>query len=100
MKVFHNLFNSKLLTPADWEKFRSEFEKEYPEFYSKLHMASPDLSPAEVRLVTMMKLKYDTKKVAEVLCINPKSITKSRYRLKKKLGLLKLQSLERWVESI
>ena len=96
----HQLFIAKIVTASDWKKFKIQFETEHPCFYSQLHKKHPDLSPAELRLVTLIKLRYNIGKISEVLCVDPKSIIKLRYRLKKKLKLEENFGLEEWVESI
>jgi DNA-binding CsgD family transcriptional regulator len=96
----HQLFIAKIVTTSDWKKFKSQFENEYPFFYSQLHKKHPGLSPAELRLVTLIKLKYNIGKISEILCVDPKSIIKLRYRLKKKLNMQENLGLEEWVEAI
>jgi DNA-binding CsgD family transcriptional regulator len=51
----------------------------------KAHFA--DLSPAEERLLALSKLQLDTRQMSRVLGIAPDSIRKTKYRLRKKLGL-------------
>ena len=77
--------------------FRQLFEQAYPHFFEKLHQLQPDLSPAEVRLLTLLKLNIPTKEMGFMLGVSAETIRKSRYRLRKKLDNLqadtRLQSL-------
>lgn len=83
-----------ILTPLDWEQFKTVFNKQYPGFFVKLHTRFPKLTPSEIRLVTLLKLQFTIKMMAKTLGVSPQSIIKSRYRLKKKLELPKEADLE------
>ncbi|AKD56085.1 hypothetical protein SD10_15470 [Spirosoma radiotolerans] len=82
-----NLVNSSLLTNDDWDEFRRRFERVYPGFFWQLKTQFSDLSPAEERLLALSKLKIDSRQMSQMLGISPESIRKTRYRLRKKLGL-------------
>lgn len=77
----------------DWEDFKMYFEKVHPHFYQKLKEKVPDLSPAELRLSTLLKLNLSTKDIAAILKVAPDSIRIARYRLRKKLPIKEEQSL-------
>ncbi len=94
------LHEAVILTQVDWEKFRKQFKRHYPNFYSKLHEKYPKLTPSEIRLVTLIKLQFSIKKMAATLGISPKSIIKTRYRLKKKLKFKKELKLDKAFETI
>jgi DNA-binding CsgD family transcriptional regulator len=94
------LHEAIILTHTDWEKFKEQFEQHYPDFYVKLHDKHPKLTPSEIRLVTLIKLQFSTKKMANILGISPQSIIKTRYRLKKKLKLAKDINLDTALEQV
>ncbi len=79
------LLDSVILTDTDWLRFRQLFEQVYPNFFDTLHQAHADLTPAEVRLLALLKLAIPTKQMAFMLGVSVESIHKSRYRLRKKL---------------
>jgi DNA-binding CsgD family transcriptional regulator len=82
-----NLVNSSLLTNDDWDEFRRRFERVHPGFFWQLKTQFSDLSPAEERLLALSKLKIDSRQMSRMLGISPESIRKTRYRLRKKLGI-------------
>ena len=82
------LLDSVILTDKDWLRFRQLFEQAHPHFFEKLHQAQPDLTPAEVRLLTLLKLDIPTKEMGFMLGVSAESVRKSRYRLRKKLDNL------------
>jgi tetratricopeptide (TPR) repeat protein len=86
------LLDSVILTDKDWLRFRQLFEQAHPGFFDKLHQAQPDLTPAEVRLLTLLKLDIPTKEMGFMLGISAESIRKSRYRLRRKLDGLQAET--------
>lgn len=91
------LQNLKILTTDDWRVFRKLFEQRYPDFFDNLIGALPKLSAAEIRLLTLIKIDFDANEMASILGISSSSIYKSRYRLRKKLGLVEEDDLEMFV---
>jgi DNA-binding CsgD family transcriptional regulator len=81
------LVDSSLLTNESWDEFRRRFERVHPGFFAQLKAQFADLSPAEERLLALSKLDIDTRQMSRMLGIAPDSIRKTKYRLRKKLGL-------------
>jgi hypothetical protein len=90
----HTLVNTSILTDEDWYKFKELFEGAYPGFFIRLKDKFPELTPAEVRLICLSRLKLDTRQMAGILGVSPESVRKSRYRLRKKLDIPGDQPLE------
>ncbi|CAN5484151.1 hypothetical protein BH09BAC4_BH09BAC4_00280 [soil metagenome] len=82
-----HLVNSSLLTNDDWDEFRQRFERVHPGFFWQLKTQFSDLSPAEERLLALSKLSIDSRQMSRMLGISPESLRKTRYRLRKKLGI-------------
>jgi len=78
------LLNSSILTGKDWLQFRHLFEQVYPTFFHDLHRTHPNLTPAELRLLALLKLQVPTKQMAYMLGVSVDSVHKARYRLRKK----------------
>src|SRR6218665_1079536 len=55
-KMLGRLQTITLLTDDDWLEFKKLFERLNPNFFSRLLLAAPDLTNAEIRLVTLIKL--------------------------------------------
>ena len=87
----------KILTESDWEVFKKRFENIYPEFLIILRNYCTKLTAAEQRLFLLIKLKFNTREISNVLGISGESVRKSKYRLKKKLNLNKENSLEEFI---
>ncbi|MFN8357672.1 MAG: tetratricopeptide repeat protein [Spirosomataceae bacterium] len=79
------LQRSVILTDDDWKQFKLLFERVHPQFFQELQTSFPDLNPAEIRLLTLLKLGMPTKAMANMLGVSMNSLRTSRYRLRKKL---------------
>ncbi len=82
----NSLIQSKLLTDEDWDRFRQLFERVYPGFFTQLRDHFDDLTPAEVRLMALVRLKLNTKEIATMLGISAQTVYKTRQRLRAKIG--------------
>lgn len=90
----------KLLTDVDWVKFKKLFEKVYPQFFNKLNAEGPSFTKGEKRLMALMKLNMENAEIAGTLGISSESVSKSKFRLKKKLSEHQHSSIEEFVHSI
>lgn len=72
---------------ANWEVFKSHFAAVHNDFDIKLRSRAPDITDNEIRLAAFIKMKLSTKEIAGMLNVQPESVTKSKYRLKKKFNL-------------
>lgn len=82
-----NLQQYTLLTDTEWEKFKAEFAKAYPDFLSTLRQQIQQITPAEERLATLLFLRLNTYQVASTLGIGPESVLRGKRRLKQRLQL-------------
>ncbi|MCJ0743858.1 tetratricopeptide repeat protein [Pedobacter montanisoli] len=89
-----------LVTDAEWENFRNDFNKAYPVFYPRLHAVLPSLTAAEERLASLMFLQMDNKEIAGTLGIAADSVARSKRRLKNKLSLNEGETLESYILSL
>lgn len=97
-QLIKELSKLKILKESDWATFQKLFSKVHSGLIEKLLSKHPDLTEAELRQLLLIKLKFSTKLNAEILGISVESVRKSRYRLKKKLGL-NGEDLNRYIEN-
>jgi DNA-binding CsgD family transcriptional regulator len=95
-----DLTNSTILTNDDWEKFKDLFEQVYKGFFTKLRDKYANLSKAEIRLISLMKLNLDTKQMANMLGVSPSTITMTKYRLRKKINLTEKEDIDLIIQSL
>lgn len=83
-----------------WQRFNISFQSVYSDFYKTLFEKFPNLTSAEIKLCSFLKLGMNTKDISSVLHLSPESIKVSRSRLRKKLGLDTEQNLQIFLSSI
>jgi DNA-binding CsgD family transcriptional regulator len=86
IKIFSLLENS-LNEENDWEFFKLKFTELNPKFLNVLLAKHSDLSKSEIRLLTLIRIGYSQKEIANILNIAPESVKKARSRVRKKLNL-------------
>ncbi len=82
----HEILESHLMTEQNWQMFRREFQKEYPDFYQTLKTEFPEVTPANLRIILLQKMGFSSSEIASLLGITQDAVKKSRQRLKRKLG--------------
>ena len=71
----------------DWILFEENFNEVHEEFFKKLRIICPAISPSELRLAACLRMNLSTKEMAPALGISIRGVEIKRYRLRKKLGL-------------
>lgn len=87
----------KLLTEEDWNLFLLAFDEIYPGFHWRLRLKVNDISPAELRLMCLIRLHLNSREISRRLGISQQSVNIARYRLRRKLGLQHHERLEELV---
>ena len=84
----------------DWEVFKSYFSEVHNNFDKKLKGIYADISEKEIRLASFIRMNLSTKEIASMLNVMPDSVSKSKYRLKKKLNLPKEADLNTFLYNL
>jgi len=85
---------------VNWEHFQNRFEELNQGFYTRIKGIHPDMSPAETRLIALIKLGFSSKEIASLTQNSPESIHVSRSRLRKKLGLGQNANLSTYLDQL
>jgi tetratricopeptide (TPR) repeat protein len=93
-----NLLQARLSTQHDWLQFQVQFEKIYPDFFRDLLVKFPELSPTETKLCAFEKLGLKDNQVSNLLGVNPESVRKGRYRLKKNMQPERWEALKQFLQ--
>ncbi|WP_433831491.1 tetratricopeptide repeat protein [Flavobacterium anhuiense] len=80
------LLESHLMTDSNWNAFKKQFQKEYPDFYNLVQEDFPEITDSNKRILLLQKLNFSNNEIAELLGITNEAVKKSKQRLKKKLG--------------
>jgi DNA-binding CsgD family transcriptional regulator len=89
--------DSTLKLQEDWQQFEYHFDKVHGDFLTRLTNEFTDLTKGEQKLCAFLRLKMDTKEIANLMGISVRGVEVTRYRLRKKLGLSKHQNLSKFV---
>jgi DNA-binding response OmpR family regulator/DNA-binding CsgD family transcriptional regulator len=71
----------------NWTVFQLKFNQTYPNFISRLAGRYPQLTQQDLIVISSLYINLNTHQLSVILGISPDSVRKSKYRLKKKLGL-------------
>ncbi len=99
-QVNDELMSHTILTEHDWLHFKEMFDKANPGFLPGLHQRAPDITAAELRLATLLKLNLGNKHIASMLGIGADAVRKTRSRLRQRLGISVEQDLDDYVRSL
>ena len=69
-------------------------------FLSRLQKKHPNLNQRELRISLLVKLNYDTIEIANSVGISTRGMESIRYRMHKKLGLDKHQSIKTYLSDL
>ncbi|HEV7782510.1 MAG TPA: tetratricopeptide repeat protein [Chitinophagaceae bacterium] len=99
-ELLSKLEKSVLLTDEQWNEFTSLFEKVYGNFFLRLKDKVPAISPAEIRIIALGKLKLSNKTMAGMLGITPDAVRMNKFRIRKKLNLEEEAEFEKFLQSV
>src|SRR5690349_6908116 len=72
----------------EWEQFAVHFDNVHANYLKKLKEQYPDLTVSDLKLAAYLRLNLSSKEIAQLLNISIRGVETSRYRLRKKLGLV------------
>lgn len=99
-ELIRQLQQSTILTDEQWEDFRNVFEQVHIGFIQRIRERYPDITPAELHYIVLVKLNMTNKEIANVLGISANSVRNYKFRLRKKFGLTENEDIEAVVHSI
>lgn len=87
IKSINNQIDYVLENDEDWRILKQHFNAVHENFFDKLLAKHPSISETELRHCMFIKLHLQTKEIARILSIDPRSVQTARYRIKKKMDL-------------
>jgi DNA-binding response OmpR family regulator/DNA-binding CsgD family transcriptional regulator len=90
----------KTLIWNNWTIFQLKFNQTYPHFITNLTQKFPGLTQYEMVFISAHYMGLNTAQLADLLNISDGSVRKSRYRIKKKLGLKKEDDFLNFIQSL
>lgn len=77
----------------EWGEFERRFAQVHPGFIEELSRRAPGLSPAELRVASLLRMQMNTKEIAALLCVTTRAVEKHRLGIRQKLRLDRQESL-------
>lgn len=90
----------RLLTAEEEQEFRRRFAAVHPGYVSRLRKACPAVTHGEELLAMLLRLNLTSEEIALAVGNNRASVNTARFRLRKKLGLEKEQSIEEYLNNL
>lgn len=85
----------------DFEKIRFTIQELHPDFFKNINEKSKQrLTPLDLKYCAYIYLGMDTKQIANLLNVEPKSVRMTKYRLKKKFELDENMALDSFFQGI
>jgi tetratricopeptide (TPR) repeat protein len=84
----------------DWKKFDEQFKAAHPEFVKALLEKYPDLTPAEVRICSLLRMNMKSDEIARLFCLSERSIESHRYNIRRKMKLTRSDDLMMQMQKI
>ncbi len=94
------IIGESLRNDDEWQRFKLHFDSVHPDFFRKLKQLSAELTENDLRLCAYIRIGLRAKQIAEMLSVSPDSVNSNRYRLRKKLGLQRGDSLDDFIRRI
>ena len=96
IKKINSLLNDKRKD----ENYSNQFAAAYPGYLEYLTRTYSELTTADLKLCTFLRMNLNTKEIAEIMGLSIRSVESRRYRLRKKIGLSKKDDLINYLISI
>lgn len=94
------LVGESLKGDDEWTRFKKHFDSVHPDFFTKLKSIGLDLTENDLRLCAYLRIGMRAKDIAAMLNVSPASVNTQRYRIRKKLGLAKEDSLDDFIRRV
>lgn len=92
--------NEKKFLTNNWTVFQVRFNQIYPHYISHFTKKFKNLTQYDLVFISAMRMGLSTTQLADLLNITEDSVRKSRYRLKKKIGLKKEDDFLKFIHSM
>lgn len=83
----------------NWKKLENNFNIVHNNFLCRLKERYPDLTSSELKLAAYIRMDLITKEVAPLFNLSERGMESARYRLRKKLGLSREESLSKFLQN-
>lgn len=75
----------RYLTDAQWEHLHRLADRVYGDFSRRLSLRFPRLTPSDLQLCLLIRLRFTNAQIAVFMAVSPASVSQQKFRLKKRL---------------
>lgn len=79
--------------------FYNKFQNFYPDFFKNISEVNSEIQRNEIHLLTYIYLNFETKEIAEILFLSPKTIQNRKHNIRKKLNIKSSDDIYIWLKS-
>ncbi len=99
-KEIFTQINEHIESDQDWDSFVEVFNHVHDDFFKKIQLQYPDLTPGDLKLAAYLRLNLSTKEIAPLLNISVRGLENKRYRLRKKMDLPEDTNLTEYIMNL
>jgi len=100
LRALSRQIEQHLRSGEDWKNLSDQLKDVHDDFLRAVTDRCPSLTPAELKIVSLLKLNLATKEMADILTMSVKSVEIYRHRVRKKLGVPASTSLSAFFRTI
>ncbi|MBE9490250.1 MAG: hypothetical protein IMY67_08165, partial [Bacteroidetes bacterium] len=97
LEEISRILNQEYFSKNQWETFKQRFVEIHGDFYIRLKENHPDLTTNELRVCAYLRIQLTSFLIMSILNISTEGLRKSRYRIRKKIGLERKESLDEYI---
>ncbi|MCF6404847.1 hypothetical protein L3C95_18250 [Chitinophaga filiformis] len=95
------VLKEEMILDEDFEQAKLQIQQVHADFFQLLNdKAQRKLTLLDLKLCAYLYLQMDTRRIAQLMHVEAKSVRMSRYRIKQKLGLEKEQDLNAFLQGL
>ena len=87
LKEIDKILTQNISKNKQWEIFKLRFKEIHPKFFIKLKEKHPNLTSSEIKFCAYLRMHLSSSQMLNALNISKEGVRKSRYRIRKKMGL-------------
>jgi DNA-binding CsgD family transcriptional regulator len=87
LKEIDKILTQNISKNKQWEIFKLRFKEIHPEFFIKLKEKHPNLTSSELKFCAYLRMHLSSSQMLTTLNISKEGVRKTRYRIRKKMGL-------------
>jgi tetratricopeptide (TPR) repeat protein/DNA-binding CsgD family transcriptional regulator len=100
LRALSRQIEQHLRSGEDWKNLSDQLRDVHDDFLKAVTDRCPTITPAELKIVSLLKLNLATKEMADILTMSVKSVEIYRHRIRKKLGIPASTALSAYFQTL